>query len=160
MKHVFLLDMMILYHAVKVVDEKGNPDTACADLLRLIAQNCHSVSAHAEILERYWRHIRGLAKQPPLQTQTSLFIAQFLANERKLVREESELPELPPEVTIPREDQYLVRAALISKPIVVTREERLLRAINSQIDKLGLRALRPEEALQLAREPNPPESCK
>ncbi len=45
----------------------------------------------------------------------------------------------------------VVRAALISHPLAVTSEKRLLNAINSQRILLGLAALSPKEAIEGAK---------
>jgi hypothetical protein len=65
--------------------------------------------------------------------------------------EDVDPPELPPGVNVPHEDEYVVRAGLISHPLVVTAEERLRKAINGY-PVLGLTALSPAEALEFARE--------
>lgn len=152
MKHRLLLDEMLLYHAIKCVDEDENPDLAAADLIRLIGENCHTIMADKVLLQRYHGHIGKLFGTPSLLVPTAAFVVQLLENSTKFIRESNDPPELPPSVRIPREDIHVVRAALISNPIVVTSERRLLNAINSQREILGLRALRPAEALELARE--------
>jgi hypothetical protein len=53
---------------------------------------------------------------------------------------------------IPHEDRYVVQAALASRPIVVTDERRLRDAINGKHSLLGLKAITPSEALELARD--------
>jgi hypothetical protein len=102
--------------------------------------------------DKYWAHVGELSRKPPLLTLASLFITQVLANSSKLIRENVEAPELPPGVHVPKEDKYVVRAALISKPVVVTAERKLLNAINSQAADLRLKAVTPAEALELAKD--------
>ncbi len=140
---------MVLYHAIKEVDESERPDSTAAELIRLIGLNCHTVLADSTLIDRYWHHINKLFGFPPLLTQASLFIADILANATKLIREESEPPEIPTAIKVPPEDIHIVRAALISRPLVVTTEKRLRKAINDQ-PLLGLQAMTPSEALRLA----------
>lgn len=151
MKYRFLLDLNVLYFAIKGVDERGMSDPTASELVRLIRANCHSIVVDRTLADTYWRHTKELLRQPRLQTQISLFITEFLANSLKMVREESDPPELPAGIKLPPEDRYVVRAALISRPLVVTAEERLRKAINNQ-PELGVRAITPAEALKLARD--------
>jgi len=142
---------MVLYHAIKGVDEAGNPDQTCGELVRLIGANCHTVVADDELAERYSRHIKELLSIPSLLYKTIEFLGDVIYKSSKFVVEESPAPELPPGVKVPREDEYVVRAALISHPVVVTSEKRVLRDVNTQ-SALGLRAVTPTEALELAIE--------
>ena len=152
MKHRFLLDVMIIYHAVKRVDEKESPDPTADELIRLIGENCHTVVADKVLLDKYSPHLTGLLGKPPLQVRTTDFLLQILHNAAKFVVESEAAPELPSGVRVPPEDIYVVTAALISRPFVITAERGLLQAINNQRDLLGLTALTPGEALELARD--------
>lgn len=142
---------MMLYHAIKEVDENEKRDLTAAELIRLIGQNCHTIVADKLLVEKYSWHLTKLLAKPPLLTQTSLFLTQIIANSSKFVVEEVDPPELPPNIKIPREDAHVVRAALISHPIIVTAERALWKAINSQ-SALGLEAKTPAEALELAKQ--------
>jgi hypothetical protein len=53
---------------------------------------------------------------------------------------------------IPKEDHYVVRAGLISCPIIVTDEKDLRDSINESQGVLGLKAVTPAEALELAKD--------
>ena len=151
MKHRFLLDIMVIYHAIKGVDEAGNPDQTSGELVRLIGENCHTVVADNEISERYSQHLKKLLSIPSLLYKTTEFLSEVIYNSSKFVVEVSSAPELPPGVRVPREDEYVVRAALISHPIVVTAEQRVLRDVNTQ-SLLALKAVTPAEALELAKD--------
>jgi hypothetical protein len=131
-KHRFLLDVMVIYHAIKGVDEAENPDQTSSELVRLIGDNCHTVVADNELAERYSRHLKKLLSIPSLLYKTAEFLSEVIFNSSKFVLEASPAPELPPDVKVPPEDKYVVRAALISHPIVVTAEQRVLRDINGQ----------------------------
>ena len=127
-------------------------DETCAELIRLISANCHSIIVDRVLADKYWAHVGELFGKPPLLKPASLFITQVLANSSKLVRENAEATELARGVGVPKEDEYVVRAALIPKPIVVTAERRLLSAINSQVAGLHVKAVSPAEALELAKD--------
>ena len=151
MKHRFLLDIMVIYHAVEGIDEAHNPDATSADLLDLIGSNCHTVVVDNVLAERYSSHLKKLFAIPSLLYKTTEILTAIFYNSSKLFIEAAAAPELPEGITVPKEDEYIVRAALISRPLVVTAEEKLKNAINNQ-PILGLRALTPAEALELARE--------
>ena len=142
----------MIYFAIEEKDDKGEADETCAELIRLIGANCHSIIVDRVLADKYSSHVGELAAKPPLLTQASLFVTEVLANSSKLIRESAEAPELPPGVHVPREDEYVVRTALISKPIVVTAERKLLNAINLQVADLRLKAVTPAEALELAKD--------
>lgn len=151
MKHTFLLDENILYFAVKGVDEHENPDLTSAELLRLIAENCHKFILDRELANRYWRHIKELEQIPePLQEAIAL-MRQLIINSEKGIWQFENPPPLPPGTNFPREDLHVITAALISWPIVVSGDPGLRDAINGQ-PALDLTALTPREALGLARE--------
>jgi hypothetical protein len=142
---------MVIYHAVKGVDEADNPDQTSSDLVRLIGENSHTVVADNELGERYSRVLKELLSIPSLFYKTAEFLWAVIYNSSKFIVEPSPAPELPPGVKVPREDEYVVRAALISHPIVVTAEKRVLRDVNSQ-SELGLWAVTPAQAIELAKD--------
>jgi hypothetical protein len=151
-KHRFLLDSNILYFAVKGVDEKENTDPTSAELVRLIGDNCHTVVTDKTLLGRYQYHIAQLFAQPRYQPQAAAFLVQILYNSAKLVIEISEPPELPVGVRVPPEDEHIVKAALISYPLIVTSDEDLAKAIKRHQNVLDLSVLSPREALELAKD--------
>ncbi len=151
MKHNFLLDENILYHAVRGVDEHENPDHTATELLFLIAKNCHRITLSTELLPRYWHHLKRLVREPAPALQPVYFMTQFIKNSAKAAVEYSNPPELPAEVRIPAEDVHVVRAAMMVNAVVVTADGELREAINSQ-PALQLRALNPAEAIELAKE--------
>jgi hypothetical protein len=142
---------MVIYHAIKGVDESGNPDQTSGELVRMIGENCHTVVADNELAQRYSRHLKELLSTPSLLYKTTEFLWEVIYNSSKFIVEASPTPKLPPGVKVPPEDECVVRAALISHPIVVTAERRVLRDVNSQ-SVLGLRAVTPAEALELAKD--------
>jgi hypothetical protein len=79
------------------------------------------------------------------------FILQLLFKAEKFNQEMAELPAIPAGVELPQEDIEIVRSALVSLPILVAADEPLRDAVNKSI-VLGLRAISPESALELARD--------
>ena len=53
---------------------------------------------------------------------------------------------------LPKEDRDVVRAGLISRPIIVTEEKKLRDSFNQRRDVLGLTAITPAEGLELAKD--------
>ena len=151
MKHRFLLDENILHHGIKGVDRHDNPDLTATTVLLLIAANCHTIVINRELLSRYWTHLQELFREPAPYLQPVFFVREFLQNSDKRVLEYDDPPELPTGVTIPAEDIHIVRAALVSRPVIVTADEELMEGVNTQ-EVLGLKALNPKETVQLASE--------
>ena len=152
MKHRFLLDVMVLYFAIKEEREGEVPDLTCARLVQRIGENCHRIVANTELRRRYESHLSELFSEPRFQVRTALFLADIVHNAAKFVVEAAEAPALPQGLTpgMPHEDDYVVRAALISWPVIVTSERRLLDWINRNSAALGLEAIDPAEALARA----------
>ena len=151
MKHRFLLDLNIIYHAVRGVDRHNNPDGTCADLLRLIGQNCHKIVVNEYLLGEYLKRLEELFNTKAPALPPIYFVQQLLFKAEKFSQETGELPAIPLGVALPREDVEIVRSALVSLPVLVAADGDLCNAVNeNQI--LGLRAMTPEMALDLARE--------
>ena len=151
MKHKFLLDENILHHGIKGVDRHDNRDLTATTVLLLIAANCHTIVINRELLSRYWTHLQTLFREPAPILQPVFFVREFLQNSEKRSLEYDDPPELPLGVTIPPEDTHIVRAALVSHPLIVTADEELVESVNTQA-VLGLKALNPKETVQLASE--------
>ena len=145
---------MVLLFAIKEQKAGGERDSTCTDLIQRIGQNCHRIVVDRTMREMYLGRIAEQFRQPQYLTPAALFLANFVHNSAKFVIEDSEPPEIPATAVaaIPKEDHYIVRAALISHPIVVTDEERLRNRINEHSDALSLKALSPSEALGLAED--------
>ena len=138
-----------MYLAVKGVDEYGNEDPTAAKLIALIGKNCHRITFDQELKSRYWSHLQPLllVKSPALPVVG--FINQILKNSEKVSEEYIDPPELPVNINIPHEDVHIVRAALISHPLIVTCDPGLKDAVNRETS-LKLRAVTPQEAIPLA----------
>lgn len=150
MRYHFLLDENILYHAGRFVDERNRPDETAAQLVRSVARICHRLAIHKVLLDKYWRILQKLQQERSSAPEAVSFINLFMKNVDKRTLDYSDLPELPPGVAVPRKDEPIVRAALISHPIVVSADRDLREAIRSQ-PVLGLTALSPREALHFVQ---------
>ena len=145
---------MVIFFAIKEENAQQQRDKTCANLIELIGQNCHSLVVDKTMNAKYDSRLSEFFRQPHYQTQAALFLADVVHNPQKFFVEASAPPEVPPVVAghIPREDHYVVKAALISHPIVVTDEKPLRDAINEHRSLLRLTAITPAEALELAKE--------
>jgi hypothetical protein len=151
----FLLDENILYHAIRGVDQHDRPDPTAAELIKAIATICHGIFVHQSLLDRYSRTLRKLREYPPRSLDAQNFIKQLAYNSAKQRWEYGDLAALPESVSIPEEDRDIVRAGLISRPIMVTHDSGLKDAINTHRDVLGLTVFNAREALELARSEQP-----
>lgn len=146
----FLLDENILYEAIRGVDKYDNPDGTAAELLRRIYEICHVIVIHHSLLDRYWAHLSPLAQNHATALEAIQFINDFIKNSSKCILEYDELPDLPEEAKIPEEDIPIVRAALISRPTIITDDEELQTSIRAHVG-LSLAAHSPSQALELIR---------
>jgi hypothetical protein len=146
--------MMVIFFAVKEENAQQQCDRTCANLIELIGQNCHCLIVDKTMNEKYDSRLSEFFSQPQYQTQAALFLANVVHNPQKFIIETSAPPEIPPAVVahIPHEDRYVVKAALLSHPIVVTDERRLRDAINDNHTSLRLKAISPSDALELAKD--------
>jgi len=145
---------MVLYFAIKEENANREHDETCANLIQLIGQNCHRVVVDRTTNEKYNSHLSELLAMPKYPTPAALFLANVVYNSAKFVIESTEAPDIPATAIggIPSEDHYVVRAGLISHPMIVTDEKKLRDSINDHHDVLGLKAITPAEALELAKE--------
>ena len=109
---------------------------------------------HQVLFGKYWNLLQELKTDRSSASEASFFINMFVKNLAKCTLDLQDLHELPPSVAIPAEDIHIVKAALISRPIIVTADDELRDAIRNQ-PALGLTALNPKEALDFV-ETNPP----
>lgn len=158
MKYHFVLDENILYQFLKNVDVGENPDSTAARLVRLIADNCHTISLNKELGSRYWRIIDryarsvkapGTKRAPGLEP--AFFITQLFNKPEKANWELSELPEVPKEAGIKPDDIPIVGLALLSNAVIVTSDDPLSKAIRTY-RRFDLSVLTANEAIQLASE--------
>jgi len=153
-RQTFLLDENILYHAIRRVDKHNIPDSTAAELIDAIGEICHVIFVHPTLIDRYQTALKKLRQHPPRSEEAKDFLKQLLYNNLKRTLEYSELPDLPPGVQVPRKDEHIVRAALISRPTIVAEDSDLLEAINNQ-PELGLQAMDARMALEFAKSEQP-----
>lgn len=121
-----------------------------------MARICHSITIHSSLYGEYLSRLNRLKVVRPTHFEPIHFIKMFITNSSKRNLEYGDLPKLPPNVKVPREDELLVRAALISHPIIVTEDAELHSAINNQ-SSLSLRAFTVREALDFVNHERKPE---
>ena len=152
MKHRFLLDINIVYYAVKGVDENRHPDETCVDLFKLILLNCHTMRMDEVVLGKYKEHLAWLQRDRESVVESLRLVISLFQNSQKAVLEQGDPPDLPQGIQVPQKDEYVVRAALVSQPTVVTRDNALKRSISENAAALGFTAVSPAEALELAKD--------
>ncbi len=151
MRHSFLLDDNIIYFAIRGVDRHNNPDDTAARLIQMIVDVCHSLVIQDEVRVRYLKIFDKLKGERSPHMQPAYFFNQLLKRADKRTFQYEDLPPLPAGCSIPRKDEYLVRAALISRPLLVTGDEPLYDALK-QHPELRIQVLWPHEALERAKE--------
>jgi hypothetical protein len=150
-KHNFLLDENILYHAIRGVDLHDQPDDTATRLVLAIVEVCHSLVIHNDLMVRYIKILGKLKQERAPHLPPGYFFTQLLKRADKRTFEYEALPTLPEGCSdIPRKDEYLVRAALISGPLLVTTDGPLYDAVRGH-PELGIEVLWPNEALQRAK---------
>jgi len=151
-RHKFLLDENILYHAIRGVDRFEKTDDTATRLILTIVQVCHSLVIHNDVRAVYIRKLNELKLARPRHLPPAYLFNQVLNRSDKRTFEYDDLPELPEGCSdIPRKDRYLVQAALISHPLFVTADGPLYTALKNH-PELGIEALLPHEALERAKE--------
>ncbi len=151
MRHRFLLDENIIYHAIRGVDRHDNPDRTATRLILAIVKICHSLVVHNDILVRYVRILERLKHDRAPHLDPGYFFNLLFKRADKRTIDYDALPELPPDCMVPRKDEYLVRAALVSHPLLVTADEALYDAVKKN-PELAIEVLWPDEALTRASE--------
>jgi hypothetical protein len=151
-RHNFLLDENILYHAIRGVDRHDNPDDTAARLIRTIVEVCHSLVVHDVVRVRYLKKLDELKRVRAPHLPPSYFFNQLLNRADKRTFGYDDLPPLPERCSdVHWKDRDLVRAAMISPPLFVTGDEPLYKALKNH-PELGIKVLWPEEALLRAQE--------
>jgi hypothetical protein len=147
----FLLDENILYHAIRGVDLRDQPDDTATRLIQTIVDVCHSLVIHEALRVRYIKILDLLKRERSRFLPPAYFINQVLKRAEKRDFQYESLPALPEGCSdVPRKDEYLVQAALLSHPLVVTSDQDLYTAIKNH-PELGIEVLWPHEALQRAQ---------
>ena len=146
MRQRFLLDENVLFHAIRGVDRHNNRDDTAARLIFTIVRVCFVIVIHDVVRVRYLRKLNELMGERSSFLAPTYVFNQLLKRADKRIFQYDELPSLPAGTAVPRKDEFLVQAALISRPIIVTADDKLRDSIRNQ-PALGLTALSPQEAL-------------
>ena len=151
MKYNFLLDENILYHAIRGVDLHDRPDDTATRLIQTLVEVCHSLVIHEVVRVRYIKLLDRLKGERSRYLSPAYFFNQVLKRADKRCFEYEGLPTLPNDCSdVPRKDEYLVQAALLSHPLLVTSDENLYNALKNH-PELGIEVLWPHEALLRAQ---------
>jgi hypothetical protein len=111
-KHRFLLDENVLYHAIRGVDRHNNFDLTCTELLVRISRNCHKIIVSTFLWQRYTVRVNALKQHRPGVLQPAFVLGELIYNSAKFVAEYNNPPQLPASCHIPAEDVDIVRAAM------------------------------------------------
>jgi hypothetical protein len=150
-RYNFLLDENILYHAIRGVDLHEKLDDTATRLILTIVEVCHSLVIHNDVMVRYLKILDKLKYERAYHLPPGYFFNQLLKRADKRTFQYDDLPALPEGCEdVPRKDEYLVQAALISRALLVTADERLHDAIRNH-PELGIEVLWPHKALQRAQ---------
>jgi hypothetical protein len=151
-RHQFLLDENIIYHAILGVDRFEKTDDTATRLILAIVRVCHSLVIHNDVRAIYIKKLNELKHVRPRHLPPAYLFNQLLNRADKRTFGYEDLPALPEGCgDIPRKDRYLVQAALISHPLLVTADEPLYNAVKTH-PELGIEVLWPHEALERAKE--------
>jgi hypothetical protein len=145
---------MVLHFAIKEENAKQEHDLTCLNLIDLIGRNCHRIVVDGTMNDKYASYLAEFFRKPEYMVQTALFLTSIVHNSAKFIIEACRAPSIPETIAddLPKEDRYVVGAALISHPTIVTDEAKLRERINRHRDQLGLTAISPVEALELAKD--------
>ena len=153
MTEKFLLDENVLVSAETLRDANGNDDYSSHKLIADIVYNCHSIVIDKALEHKYYKKFeqlqhdsRGIRSPSVVRLMTSL-----LSNSSKLIRKEF-VPPLKSDSDVPPDDREIVRLAIFTRSILVTRDERLIEHGNSSNlkNEYEFRIVRPAEAIKMA----------
>jgi len=148
-KHNFVVDENIFTFAAETDDAQGR---TCANLLKRIGRNCHRIVANSELWRKVLRKMKDAERKQHYALQQEVaFSAQLLMNSEKMIWELDEA-QLPEGLPIKDDDFRIVLSALPRRAVIVTTDEALRVAVNGYQEALGIRAITPEEAMELAQD--------
>ena len=149
----FILDENVVILAQQGLDEDGNPNADCLELISSIIEICHTIVADQTLLEKYLNQLNrpGYA-HPTLGQHLLRILSNAFTIDGKVVGfghiapSFDEEPSIPPSST---DDTYIVRLAVESGAVLVTTDAPLrddLRESGIQ-GAYGLTVVSPDEAL-------------
>ena len=151
----FILDENVVILAQQGLDERGNPNPVCAELVQQIIEICHTIVVDDVLWDKFDGQLNRPGHQLP-QVGPVLFrvLCNALATADKVDGLGHTAPSFNEEGSIPpgsTDDTYIVRLAVESGAILVTADGDLrddLRESGIQ-DTYGLTVVLPEEALEM-----------
>ena len=151
----FILDENIVILAQQGLDEHGNTNPQCADLIHQIIKICHTIVVDDVLLSKYIDQLYRSGHHHPTQGP---FLIRLLYDALIIPEKVDGIGHTAPifddEASIPngsQADAYLVRLAVETRAILVTADRPLrdhLASCGIQ-SKYGLTVVSPEDALRL-----------
>ena len=122
----FILDEDVIILAQMGTDHRGNPSTACFDLLAEIVRICHPILVDDVLWARYLHQLNQPEHQGPgTDPQFRFILRNALRIPDKISGHGHTAPPFTEEDTIPagsQDDAYLVRIAVETRAILVTTD--------------------------------------
>lgn len=149
----FILDENIIILAHRGENDNGAKDTTCLELFTGIIRICHTLVADDQLFSKYMIQLhRHRAKEPQPVPGVVTLLVQLRTREDKLDIRTRNAPPFSEEEAIPagsRKDIYIVRLAVATRAILVTRDEKLILHLGRSgiTEKYELRLLSPIAAL-------------
>ena len=154
-KKRFILDENVLIRAQTGVNDQGEPDATCANLVNSIIRICHTIVVDVGLFSRYQRQLNQARHQP---TATG---APFLPVLRSAIQVADKIDGLampdaspfPEESSIPQGSQddlsVTVRLAVATGAILVTTDGPLIKDLETSgiRSRYDLEVLTPQQAL-------------
>ena len=151
----FILDENIVILAQQGLDEYGNPDPGCADLIQQIIEICHTLVVDDVLWDKYVEQLYRPGYHHP---NMGPFLIRVLINALTIPEKVDGLGHIAPVVDdeglIPsgsQDDAYLVRLAVETGAILVTTDRPLRDDLESCgiLSKYDLTVVSPEDAMGL-----------
>lgn len=152
MKHTFVLDESILYHAIQVMESKHF--RPAAKVVELVAKNCHHQIAMDSILRKKSLAILDELRRDKKFAANAMMpvIEGILTNPAKRLYSGKEAPPLQDESGYPQDDVFLIRIANQFNAILVADDHELIRSIENK--PVGqVKALLSQDAISYLKEP-------
>ena len=151
----FILDENIVILAQQGLDEYGDPDPRCADLIQKIIEICHPLVVDDVLWDKYVEQLYRPGYHHPLIGPFLIrILIDALTIPEKVVGLRHTAPTMDDEGLIPdgsQDDAYLVRLAVETGAILVTTDGALRDDLESCgiLSKYDLTLVSPEDAMGL-----------
>ena len=149
----FILDENIVILAQQGLDEYGNPNPRCADLIQQIIEICHTLVVDDILWDKYFVQLYNPGYHHPT---LGSFLIRVLSNALTISEKVDGIghtaPTMADEESIPsgsQDDTYLVRLAAETGAVLVTTDGALRDDLESCgiLSKYSLTVVSPEDAL-------------